>query len=268
MLSLARGYYEFFFFATGTDMRTVWVVGTVNLKPGVLRLFEWAKDFNMHTQRNTHAQVWIRFLELPHEYWMEKTLRDIASAVGTPLLIDNATSKRLFGHYARILVDMDFARKLFHEIVVEREGYAFTVEVAYEWLSDFCTHCQNIGYDINACSQLYPQKETITPKEHIAQGKKHVPKKKVTWVPIKDNPSGIGSSLAYGTAQQHVTPPIEAEVHTKTEVVSPSCNNKLSMFSKQLRPRQPLILVQRHSLMMRKIMRVLRTFRQQHLYIW
>jgi len=64
---------------------------------------------------------------------MEQTLREIASAIGTPLLIDNATSKRLFGHYARILVDMDFSRNLFHEIVVEREGYSFTVKVAYEW---------------------------------------------------------------------------------------------------------------------------------------
>jgi len=54
MVSLGRGYYEFFF-ATKMDMRSVWAAGTVNLKSGVLRLFEWSKDFNMHTQRNTHA---------------------------------------------------------------------------------------------------------------------------------------------------------------------------------------------------------------------
>jgi len=58
MLSLGRGFYEFFF-SNETNMRTVWSVGTMNLKPGLLRLFEWSKDFNMHTQRNTHAQVWI-----------------------------------------------------------------------------------------------------------------------------------------------------------------------------------------------------------------
>jgi len=131
MTPLGRGYYEFFF-ASEDDMRTVWAMGTVNLKPGVLRLFEWTKDFNMHKQRNTHAQVWIRLLELPQEYWMDRTLCEIASAIGTPLLIDNATSKRIFGHYARILVDMDLSCKLFHEITVEREGYAFNVEVAYE----------------------------------------------------------------------------------------------------------------------------------------
>jgi len=128
----------------------------------------------MHTHRNTHAQVWIRLLELPQKYSMEQTLREIASAMGTPLLIDNATSKRLFGHYARILVDMDFSRKLFHEIVVEREGYAFTVEVAYEWMPDFCSHCQNIGHDVTACRRLYPRKETIAPKDQLSKGKKQV----------------------------------------------------------------------------------------------
>ena len=159
-------------------MCTVWAAGTVNLKRGVLRFFEWSKDFNMHTHRNTHSQVWIRLLELPQEYWMEQTLREIANAVGTPLLIDNATSNRLFGHYARILVDMDLSRKLFHEIVIEREGYAFTMEVAYEWLLDFCSHCQNLGHDVIACIRLYPRKETTTPKDQIVQGKKQVPAKK------------------------------------------------------------------------------------------
>jgi len=56
MLSLGKGYYEFTF-SSETDLRTVWTVWTVNLKPGVLWLFEWTRDFNMHTQRNTHARV-------------------------------------------------------------------------------------------------------------------------------------------------------------------------------------------------------------------
>jgi len=99
MLSLGRSFYEFFF-ASQEDMHTVWAVDTINLKPGLLRFFEWTKDFNLHTQRQTHTQVWIRLWELPQEYWMERTLYEIAGAVGTPLLIDNVTWNRLYGHYA------------------------------------------------------------------------------------------------------------------------------------------------------------------------
>ena len=80
--------------------------------------------------------------------------------------------------------------------MVEREGYAFNMEMAYEWLPDFCTHCQNIGHDVTACRRLYPRKETNAPNEQIAQGNNQVSAKKVNWVPIKDNPTGIGSSIA------------------------------------------------------------------------
>ncbi|KEH40760.1 DUF4283 domain protein [Medicago truncatula] len=53
--SLGRGFYEFTF-ASYEDVCKFWAAGTVSLKLGVLRLFEWSKDFNMHTQRQTHAQ--------------------------------------------------------------------------------------------------------------------------------------------------------------------------------------------------------------------
>lgn len=53
---LARGYFEFSF-SSYEDLRSVWAKGTLNLKPGLLRLFEWSKDFNARTQRQTHAQV-------------------------------------------------------------------------------------------------------------------------------------------------------------------------------------------------------------------
>jgi len=146
---------------------------------------------------------------------MEQTLREIASAVGTPLVIDNATSKRLFGHYARILVDMDFSRKIFHEIVVEREGYAFPVAVAYEWMPDFCSHCQNIVHNVTVCRRLYPRKEPIketsAAKEQITLGKKHIQITKAKWVPRTDNPSSIGSSLAFGATQTITPEPVLVE---------------------------------------------------------
>jgi len=152
------------------------------------------------------------------------TLQEIASVVGTPLLVDNATSKRLYSHYSCILVDMNYSRKLFHEITVEREGFAFNVVVAYEWLSDFCTHCQTIEYDVSACRWFYPRKETNTHKDKIVQGKKPVPTMKQNWVPIKDNPSGIGSSTAFARPQQDVVPVptvMDPTIHNQAASVEP-----------------------------------------------
>lgn len=75
-------------------------------------------------------------------------LFEITGAIGTPLIIDAATQKRTFGHYAQVLVDIDISRRLIYEFMVEREGFAFPVEVDYEWLPDFCSHCKNpLGID-------------------------------------------------------------------------------------------------------------------------
>jgi hypothetical protein len=106
------GYYEFSF-AYYDDLGSIWAEGTVNLKWGVLHLFEWVKDFNAHTQRQTHSQVWIRLWEFLREYWMEKTLYEIAGTVRTLLLIDNVTKNRLFGHYAMVLMDLDLSKDIF-----------------------------------------------------------------------------------------------------------------------------------------------------------
>jgi len=67
MTPLDEGCFKFSF-ASYDDLRTVWAKGTLNLKLGLLPLFEWFKDFSVRTQRQTHAQVWIRLLELPQEY--------------------------------------------------------------------------------------------------------------------------------------------------------------------------------------------------------
>jgi hypothetical protein len=47
-------------------------------------------------------------MELPQEYWHGRTLLEFAGEIGTPLTIDTSTRKRVFGHYACVLVDVEF----------------------------------------------------------------------------------------------------------------------------------------------------------------
>lgn len=106
-------------------MLTSLAMGMVNLKLGLFRLSQWSKDFNKYSQCLTHAQVWIRLRDWPQDYWLERTLLEVGGGIGTPLIINIATQKRIFGHYVRVLVDIDFSHWLFYEITVEREGFAF-----------------------------------------------------------------------------------------------------------------------------------------------
>lgn len=84
-----------------------WSIGTYNLTPGFLMLSKWELDSNPYTEKQSHVEVWIRLFHLPQEYWFPQTLLEIANGVGTPLLIDEATKKRDFGHCACILVVID-----------------------------------------------------------------------------------------------------------------------------------------------------------------
>lgn len=97
IILIGKGFYEFQFNSI-EDMRKIWALGVVNLNPGLLRFMKWTNDFNPMNQTQTHTQLWIRLLDLPQEYWRDKTLIEIASAIGTPLSIDENTKKRLFGH--------------------------------------------------------------------------------------------------------------------------------------------------------------------------
>lgn len=69
---------------------------------------------------------------MPQEYWHEGIVLKVSGAIGTPVVIDSTTMNRVFGHYARILVDIYFSHHMFDEIMVERDSYSFKVEVSYE----------------------------------------------------------------------------------------------------------------------------------------
>lgn len=50
-----------------------------------------------------------------------KTLFEIASGAWVPIVVDESTRQRTFGHYGRILV----------ELMVEREGFAIFIAIMY-----------------------------------------------------------------------------------------------------------------------------------------
>ncbi|XP_019447216.1 PREDICTED: uncharacterized protein LOC109350434 [Lupinus angustifolius] len=153
MLSLGKGFYEFSF-STMEDMRKICSIGTWNLKPGILRLFLWTPDFNLNHQKQTHSQTWIRITGLPQEYWSPKIIFSIAGGIGTPLSLDGATSNRTFGHFSKVLVEIDLKIELPNQILVEREGFAFFVGIEYENLPEICTGCSSIGHLLAQCRRV------------------------------------------------------------------------------------------------------------------
>jgi hypothetical protein len=181
VISLGKGFYEFVFTSL-EDMRRVRSIGTWNLSPGILKLFAWTSDFNPNLQQQTSAQVWIRIYGLSQEYWRQKILFAIASSIGTPICTDSFTSKpmldRSFGHYVRVLVDLNLFQELRNRVLVERVGYAFFVDIEYENLPDVCTNCKIIGHHVGNCKRLKDtnkQRSEVAKKDSIEPSKVYAP---------------------------------------------------------------------------------------------
>ncbi|XP_026378403.1 uncharacterized protein LOC113272821 [Papaver somniferum] len=80
-----------------------WIVAQQNLT-----LMEWYPSFE-HKQRSSRATVWVKFSGLPIEFWIEKTLLSMGKTLGTPIVVDQRTLAHEYGHFASILIDIDFA---------------------------------------------------------------------------------------------------------------------------------------------------------------
>lgn len=125
---------------------------------------------------STSAQVWLRIYGLPQEYWRPRILFAIANSAGTPICTDPASTKpmmeRTFGHFARVLVDMDVTQQLRYKVLVERKDYAFFVDLEYENLPEFCSHCLKIGHHIDECRFLAKAHEAPVVKKQTRENRK------------------------------------------------------------------------------------------------
>ena len=135
------------------DRDKIWTAGVWAVKPGHLRLQPWSPDFNPNSQHLTNAQVWIKLHDLPWEYWDASILKNIARGVGIPLKIDQNTLEGKFGHYARILVDIDLSKELTDSLMIERLGHKFFISVEFENIPAFCRNCSMVGHSLANCKR-------------------------------------------------------------------------------------------------------------------
>jgi hypothetical protein len=187
VISLGKGYFEFTF-SSLEDVRRVRSIPSWNLNPGMLKFFAWTKDFNPRSQHNTSVQVWVKIFGLSQEYWHKNILFTIAGSLGTLICIDAVTAKpmheRTFGQFARVLIDIDLLQPLRYNLLVERKGFAFFVDLEYEHLPDFCSECKMIGHSIDNCYRWNKEEEIKANKDNMMKQK--VTENKKTYVPISD----------------------------------------------------------------------------------
>ncbi|KAK3189451.1 hypothetical protein Dsin_029012 [Dipteronia sinensis] len=81
-----------------------------------------------------------------------KIIFDLARGIRVSLRLDKATIDSDFGHYARVLVDVDMSALLPSSVLLERdEFHSSFILIEYENLPSFCSICSFVGHLPDSC---------------------------------------------------------------------------------------------------------------------
>lgn len=140
---------------------------------------------------------------LPLHLWGCSNLSLLVSAVGTPIVTDECTSRKLRVSYARVLVEVDITQKLIEEInIKDKNGNVVTQKVEFEWRPKYCDKCQAVGRN---CALKTTRKQWL-PK------KKPTPEAKDEAEPVANQKRVEVESLNTDTTAELITTP---KVHSR-----------------------------------------------------
>ncbi|XP_057790741.1 uncharacterized protein LOC131007841 [Salvia miltiorrhiza] len=105
------------------------------------------------------CHIWVRIYYLPVECWHPEIIVGIARYLGLPIKIDSSSAKGEFGHYARVLVEVDLALPLHETLLVHCDEGSFYVEFSYEQLPLFCSKCRITGHSLDKCKKATTNQE-------------------------------------------------------------------------------------------------------------
>ena len=119
-------------------------------RPIILRV--WQPSMEMLNIQLTSLPIWVKFYNIPLEYWTNTCLSYIASAVGKPLHMDSLTENRTRLSFARICIEVDLSSKFPKTARLNLgNGKCTTIRIEYPWVPQNCSHCQVFGHKISHC---------------------------------------------------------------------------------------------------------------------
>nr|POF06015.1 hypothetical protein CFP56_47729 [Quercus suber] len=101
----------------------------------------------------TSVAVWVRFPELPIEFYDLKVLKEIGSAIELVLRIDSYTATGSRGSYAKLCTQVDIEKPLINSIRIGR----MVQQVLYEGISSLCFCCGRFSSTGQSYMGLDPQ---------------------------------------------------------------------------------------------------------------
>lgn len=107
-----------------------------------LAIKPWEPYFKASEATFSSVAEWVRFLELPIEFYDLAVLKEVGSVIGLVLRMDSFTVSGSRGSYARLCVQVDLEKPLINVVRVGR----LKQKVIYEGIGSLCFCCGRLGH--------------------------------------------------------------------------------------------------------------------------
>lgn len=125
----------------------------------------WEPYFKVSEASFSSVAVWVRFPELPIEFYDSSVLREIRSAIGPVLRIDSYTASGSKGSYVRMCIQIDLSKPLINTVRMGR----LHQKMMYEGISSLCFCCERLGHKQERCNYQVKPPEKASKDDQSTQ---------------------------------------------------------------------------------------------------
>ena len=143
-----------FFFRFRDPEARDWVMdaGPWHLAGRQFILRAWKPGMDMLNIQLSSIPIWVRFYNIPLEYWTSTCLGHIASTVGIPLHLDPLTENQTKLSFARICIEVGVDCVFPKSVLLDRgNGNYSTIRIEYPWAPKCCSECKLFGHNLANC---------------------------------------------------------------------------------------------------------------------
>ncbi|KAL2228169.1 UNVERIFIED_CONTAM: hypothetical protein Sindi_1796600 [Sesamum indicum] len=190
-----------------------------------MRIFKWTPTFTP-SQESSIVPVWVSFPELPAHLFRKEVLFTVASMIGTPLQIDDATLNQSKLSKARASIELDLLKPRLEDFQIQICGATIVQRIAYEDIPNFCSLCKHVGHRDSDCylkgdaPKPPPRKQRKRAAVEVERGKAVVQE--------------VGESSKTRDQPEQLQPAKDTRYHTEHQTETMTSVNELSVLADEV----------------------------------
>lgn len=157
VMDLPRGFFMIRFEAEDEYMAAL-TGGPWRVFKSYLMVQAWSPEFDPLRNKINTTPVWVRFSNIPVNFYHKSILLGIARGLGKPVKVDLTTLNFERARFARVCVEVDLTKPLKGSIMINGERYY----VAYEGLTNLCSICGMYGHNVHSCPKGAQERAVAT----------------------------------------------------------------------------------------------------------